>query len=500
MKNAYYLPIRALNLAHYFASALIKPVKYTQNRNVDIQDLYPLCLLLSKSIRIHNMDCSLEIILTSEESKQLQSLDNNYYLLNSCLPISRIKKVIFFEQETRLSVIKNIEINTAFIPRQLIEIATKPTFVSDSINRFKDINSRDLTDQIRQYDRILGALALMRIATNYSENYFCRLARYNKLVKNEVRNYKDLYLNGYYDLLNRHIKEQINLDILKHVAKQEQQEIDINPITQIIDVSKLKNATYVLAMIALYKVNDADEGYWNIDSLIINRFQDINNLQAEEFAFYYGLNKGYTAFVKRYGEINFKFELSSQLDYYTIESVFQSEFNSNRFSGKFKFLDTWCPRQDITQSTNELGYYILDKFVIEEKQYEFGSDKYIDALHLKYGINTKIIKRITNDAQEYFDSCLISNIKIMTSNIGKILFDEIDKNRNGVLEADEVRQFIEYLYTLADKNVKDIIIKFSDTNQQINNTIPKKRKSSRTKSAKGQKNQTKNITQEPKLF
>nr|WP_320037766.1 hypothetical protein [uncultured Bacteroides sp.] len=409
----YYLPIKAENLAHYFSRALICPAKYIFKRNSDVQSIYDNILLLSSKQAILDTDCSLEIVLTNEEISELVQLSIDCWSFAKPLPITRIKEILFTNRVLMKNIISLIETNTAFVPSNLLKVVNK--FNIAILPKNKGVSQIDWSDKIRSYNQILGGLALMRLVTrdgmNYSENYFSMLSRYNNIIKRELKNankeIKTLYRGGYYDYLNNCITKNVDEVVLEDIAKKEGQTIIRNKYTRTVDLENLDNASYIMAILTGYKVADNDIGRINIDGLIINRFLNIK--KGEEVAFYYGLNRGYSVFTKKYKDVEFKYCLDSLLDYYTIESLYQKNINGVDLSAEFPYLENWCPKKMKKANVKLVvspNYIVLDTIVLDTIKPKVGSNDYWKNLcqdfrektaRIVFGMNVEdIYKEIVN--------------------------------------------------------------------------------------------------------
>lgn len=386
---SYYFPIKAQNLAHYFAKACIVPVRYLENRINDVQGSYPNSLLLCthQTIKDSGCDCSLELILTEEEMKASYPISQDCVLFTGVLPITRVKSILFVDVEMMNNVCSLININTAFIPVQLLK---KVTVFSEA--EMPDLQQKekgkDWSKVIRAFDQILGGLALMRIVTGgentFSDNYLSMLSCYNQAILNVLQKQhlpiKVLYHETYHQLLNKYITFPVTQTVLGEIAHIERQKILRNAYSNAIELSHLQGATYVMACLSTYKVSDHDEGQKKIDHLIMNRFSNIRN--SEEVAFYYGLNRGYSIFNKSYGEVDFKYKLNSKLDYYTIEGVYKNIFKEVQIV-EFPYLDDWCPALPISEGTQD-NCYIFDVPLKRTVLPAVGSNEYWKSLFNSY--------------------------------------------------------------------------------------------------------------------
>lgn len=394
--KTYFLPIKAENLGQYFSKAIICPTRNLDDRMNDVQNKYSDFLLLSdKSISI-DTDCCLEIVFSPVES--CEKIGENIFLYDRPLPISRVKSIIFKNKEQKETTIGFIELSTAFIPNELIRIEKIEEV--HNLNLPEEFNKdSDWSDQIKRFNNRLGGLALLKTVTregmNYSKNYFQTLATYNKIIEEELINSNQSTTNIYQGLFQkgeRHnvflnsLSKKIGENEIKEMAKIEKQSISKDKLTGRINYNNLVGDTYILSILGNYGVGSEAKDN-KIDSLILNNFStEIKQEKAEEIALCYGINRGYAVFPKQYSigekKVNVKYELKSQLDYYTIESVYQYSFYKNIVSEQFPYLDKWCPKLNTTDINNikRGSYHILDEIVIEKKKPSVLSKEYWDSL------------------------------------------------------------------------------------------------------------------------
>jgi len=388
---SYFLPISRTTLAHYFGCALIKPSKYFDNKpSDDLQDIYDNFLLLTKNIDSSKSDCCLEIILTDNECNDLIPIYNKeWFLFEKALPISRIKKIHFTNKDEMNNTITNIDMSTAYIPKNLID-DKRPQSDDNPIVEFQkpeDCKGLDLTKQISQYDRYLGGLALLKIpregSMNFSYSYIPTISQFNKVIARDLQNQnviepkaKNTWLTSREgEELRRDLELVIEQENVEEKAHKDNINLTKNLTTRIYDFSKLKDSkatrTYIYALLNTYAVGEESRRY-KIDTLIVNKFDDdnINKGKKEDVALCYGYNRGYKVFTKSYKvndkEESVKFKLNSQLDYYIIESVYQYAFN-NIVAEQFDYIDDWCPKLE-TKPTKSNEYRILDTIVIAHEE------------------------------------------------------------------------------------------------------------------------------------
>lgn len=397
--RTYYFPIKSECLAHYFGCACLKPSKYFMNKPQDIQNSFENFLLITTSRGCIECNCCLEIVLTNEEETELISAGGTWYLFGSSLPITRVKKIYFTEEQQKNRTLTNIRMGTAFVPDSII--GAVHSFENVSIKEAKapeDCYVKDHTKEIELYDRILGALIIMRLARekymNFSETYIETLAVFNKLIADALvkagKSFNDQYSGLFtqsksYTYLLPYLNKQVDVDDVKQMAKSENQTVSQNKITRKIELDGLNKQTYVLAVLASYGVG-AESKRDKIDGLILSNFEGIKSAQLVALCF--GYNRGYNVFSSFYGtsesnRIDVKFLLDSQLDYYTIESVYQYVFNK-KISENLYYLDSWCNKKRTPSVTKKTEYSILDTIVIGKKKAKVGSKEWWSSLSQIY--------------------------------------------------------------------------------------------------------------------
>jgi hypothetical protein len=394
MEKKYYLPISSTSLAHYFGCACIKPSKYFDNKQEDLQDKFNDFLLVTAHFGTQQTDCCLELVFTKEETDDLINIENGFYLYEKPLPITRVKKIFFTSKERKEQTITNINMSTAFVPDELVEIA-KEGFNNVPVSEWvksQDIHIVQHNQQLKQFDGFLGGLALMRLAgeeyMNYSENYFATLSFFNTVIQRDLEESKINIDTRYRGAFNGesgfskiipYLNKTIDETDINNIAQEENQTIKKDKITRIIDLDSLDKNTYIVAVLNAYGVGGESKKK-KIDDLILSNFKNgIKAGKSEGTALCYGLNRGYSAFSNKYnlGSTSkiAKFQLNSQLDYYTIESIYQYAFNNTK-SSEFSYLNDWCPKQKWSKISKKTDYKILDVVVIGKKKAKVLSKEY----------------------------------------------------------------------------------------------------------------------------
>jgi hypothetical protein len=258
---------------------------------------------------------------------------------------------------------------------------------------------------------------------NYSENYFATLSLFNSAIQRDLEyskvNIDTRYRGAFtsdkdWQKIIPYLNKTIDETDIDGIAKDENQTINKNKITKIIDLNSLDKWTYTVAVLNTYGVGNESKKK-KIDELILSNFKsDIKVGKSEGIALCYGINRGYSAFSNKYSlgknEKIVKFQLNSQLDYYTIESLYQYVFNNSAKSDEFPYLRDWCPKQKWTKISRKTDYKILDVIVIGKKKAKVSSREYLENLLLQFfqrdsislfrGLLEKIREIIYNDAKD----------------------------------------------------------------------------------------------------
>lgn len=388
----YYLPINSTSLAHYFVCACVKPAKYFENKPRDLQDSFRNALLLSSELGTNDTDCCIELVLTKDEEKNLLSFGKGLYLLPIPLPISRVKTIYFRNPRQMELTLSNINMSAAFIPHHLAKVERFSNAGIDVAYVEDKLVSTDYAHQLTMFDRVLGALALMKTAKepymNYSENYASTLSFFNARVKEDLVNQGRQVNDKFFGLFTRndsfrkilpYLEKNITKDDLDQIAAENKQIIE-RSISKAIKFDKLSGKTYAVAILQSYGVG-GEAATKKIDSLIATNFEELKEGTAEGIALYYGYNRGYSIFSNSYGteetgRQSVKYLLESQLDYYTIESVYQFAFYGNTASSQFPYIDAWCPMKS-QRPRKKTDYKVLDTVFIGKKKPSVFSKDYL---------------------------------------------------------------------------------------------------------------------------
>lgn len=471
MNNIYYLPVNAATLAHYFGCACIKPAKYFSNKVPDIQDKYNDLIIITNKKGTTECNCCIEIILTDNEVTQLIKLKNNWFAYSYFLPITRVKKILFSNEEVKDTTITNIEMSTAYVPHK-VEVVEFDINPSNDIVLPNNYSHQDLSLQIQEYDRTLGALALMRIARepymNYSQNYIATLSYFNSIIKQKLDSLTNYSFNGKFhgifsksksfERILTYLNSTISDASLENIAKEENEEIKRVSISRLIDLNSIsQTGTYTIAVLVTYGVGEESRKK-RIDELIVDHFASLKEDKREGVALCYGFNRGYSVFNKEYSNVAFKYKLESKLDYYTIESVFQYIQNKTA-STSFPYLDSWCPQlQPRKIRRNE--YVILDEVIISKKKAKTFSPEWWNGY---YPIFEKTFSSLAKHIIEYIKPIIEKEIynDILDETQDKI--EQLEKEINNLKQQLVVKSNTEKYLTeqhISSNNVAENVVQY----------------------------------------
>lgn len=449
MKNeTFYIPIKSANLAHYFVKGCVCPALYIQNRIDDIQSGFNSYILLSNKKFTENTNCSLEIVL-DESIEIVKNISENFYLLDLVLPISRIKNIIFNDEQQKINTVFNITSGAGYLPLNLISVEP----ISNLINSKELENTKieksqnNWESQLIFFNRLLGGFAIMKIAKNevenYSENYFDTLASINNEIFNELQKqslkisdkYKwAIIKNGKHTQLNELIFSTISESILMAYAKDEGISIKKENGKYKLNLKDEHSKTYLVSILASYGEGARMSNDNFISDLISNKFPQE---RKEGIGLIFGLNKGYEVFRNEYKTNNFqvdiKFKMDSLLDYYTIESIYQYTFNNKICNKRFEYIDNWVSRfTKNVETSNYETFTILDKVIVTKKK---------DKIELP----------------DFFKSCFQNSSR---DKIYQVIISEISKLLPTYIVDKNTTEGIEYFKKLLEKEFEKYSIDF----------------------------------------
>jgi hypothetical protein len=457
MPNKYYIPVASNNLSHYFVGGIIIPVRYIENRNPDIQEYNKDSILLSRHKFTQNSNCAIEVII-NETEEVVEKISDNFFLLNSPLPISRIKTIFFRKNEQKVQTLFNIQSGIAFLPENLVQLSDEDEMQFSQFEEFKSAQSKiDFQSQIKRFDKLMGGISVMQIARepyqNYPTHFVVTLgninAHFNSILVNQgirINNQFEFAFNegGKFRDLYETIFSETSLETVQTFAKKEGINIETkNGVIQLDRIPEGKQ-TYYVAILENFGAGKRKQ----LDSFISELVSgNLDEKRKEGIALIFGLNKGYKAFRNKYKTANFevdiKFHLDSQFDYYIIESIFQYVFNKKNDIASYSYIDNWCNKasQAKLNVSNYKTYKILDRSIIYKKKQDFFEDYYqsfSQARNKVYFAITEKIKSILpgfisldiEKATAYFDSQLNKPLKDFATDIISSMQETIDSQEN----------------------------------------------------------------------
>jgi len=359
-KNTFYLSINTTSLAHYISKALILPSRMYKNRPSDIQTLSNDYLILSKKKFINSSNCSIEIVLDSVELDAIESTeDENIFFYKHPIPLSRIIKVHFQDEEQKLITVYNIEEGTGYIPDFLVAISDEKSYEYTSVP-MKEFNySNEIEEKIKTYNQVLGGVAFTRynLDGEYSKNFLSLISLFNQFIKQKLETSGNAIYTKYngafthqgefWSTLSPLLYEKISKEDVENIAQKEKITIQkSNGIFQYQNLDKNNSITYKLAILHTYG-EDSTKRKKTSDLLYDYKTEKIPKDKVEGISLIYGINNGYSSFYNFYDKKIVKFKMDSLLDYYIIESIFQYVINNKKENREFEYINDILPTQEL---------------------------------------------------------------------------------------------------------------------------------------------------------
>lgn len=385
----YILSIEATTLAHYYSRACIAPISYLKKGYYDtIQSKHPNALLLSKQhYGVKGSNCYIVVRMSEDElkSSRVQLLCDDFILYTGALPISRVDEIVFNSKEQKDTTITNIEMGNAFVRGCRISVDNSFEQVDIPINDVSLDKDTQLMANLKEYNRIMGALMFMRLAkeqsTTYSDNFLQTLALFSPYLLKQLKileidsstKYKTFFGEKYKNFRN-YLQNFISDDIVREFARTKNVPIEIDPIKGY-DFNTLSKdmEVYILALLQNFSLTDAEGGRDKIDDLILNGFYHRNFIvpgRAESFAFYYGYNRGYDKFHNQYQLdkkcVEVKFRFDTLFEKFISEAVFSYIVANKDCSFDFDIFKADNSRF-VSKKVDEYTYQILGEILIIKK-------------------------------------------------------------------------------------------------------------------------------------
>lgn len=498
-----------MNLAHYLMGGIIVPSVYIENKNIDIQDKFKNYLLFSTSKFTNETNCAIEIVLNVDEEVP-RKISDKFYLFDMPLPISRISNIYFTNEEQKVSTNFNITSGSAFIPDGLLKVSKDESIATLELDNVVFQPSEvNWSQYLKKYDQLMGGFSTMIIGKekfqNYPTHYFSTLGNINNLFKRilEQQNIKiensfqfAFIDEGRFQNFHNTIYSEVNYEEVQRYAENEKEKVILEVKNGLIQIDKISENTntYLVAILERYGKGKRMQVDSFISDLISDKFfKNINSSERskkkEGLSLIFGLNKGYKAFRNKYKTANFevdiKFRLDTKLDYYIIESIYQSVFNSLNSVLSFKYIDNLFSesKKEESQTAKYITYQMIDKTIIFQERsdtpFERVLERISDVISKWFPFEVK-----KNEIESLFRADIESfknSIEVDLTNRYKA---ELDKNKiqieqlnNNILEQEKTISLLEAQLKEVQQpmfeNKKDLVEeKHIETNTLSNVGIP----------------------------
>lgn len=498
-----------MNLAHHLGSGIIVPSVYIKNKNADIQSRFKNYLLLSSSKFTQDTNCAIEIVLNVDEEVP-KKISDNFYLFDMPLPISRISNIYFTSEEQKVSTNFNITSGSAFIPDGLLKVSKDESIAIQELDNVLFQSSEvNWSEYLKKYDQLMGGFSTMVISKeqfqNYPTHYFSTLGNINNLFKSflEEQNVKiensfqfAFTDEGRFKNFHNTIYSEVDYNEVQRYAENEKEKVILevkNGLIQIDRISENTN-TYLVAILERYGKGKRMQVDSFISDLISDKFfKNINSSERskkkEGLSLIFGLNKGYKAFRNKYKTANFevdiKFHLDTKLDYYIIESIYQSVFNSLNSVLSFKYIDNLFSesKKEESQTAKYITYQMIDKTIILQERSDTPFERVLERISdviskwFPFGVKKNEIESLFRADIESFKNSIETDL----TNIYKA---ELDKNKtqieqlnNNILEQEKTISLLEAqlkeVHQPVFENKKKLVEeKHIETNTLSNTRVP----------------------------
>ncbi|MFK5976020.1 MAG: hypothetical protein QM493_05895 [Sulfurovum sp.] len=364
MESKYLIQIHKSKLEDYIAKAIIAPDIYFENEiEIDTQSQMSDILLLSNGYinPLTPNQILIKVMLTLDETNSLTEVTPHIFILDTPLPITRIKQIYTSSRDTTNTILNSLlSKQSGYIAKTLFRVFPKgkKKFQQYMIKPIS-YNSKDYTKELLQYDQIMGLFAFIKNTNLYYTNE-------SHIYINYPKSYFEIYNNNSIEL-DTWLEKQLSLSqsllakkLIERITKGEHiNEKFIKEITDFVENDEVKEQFQLLLETSLeYKsvlkyFEDRELIYFLITLLFIyskkhssdryvlkkNIIEEIPQERAEISLALLGLYYGYTIisayedikfeddlFDKLQKNYNMKFRLDSALEYNLIEAIYKQVF------------------------------------------------------------------------------------------------------------------------------------------------------------------------------
>jgi hypothetical protein len=386
--GSYYIQLHVSNIYDCFMSGIITPSAYIENRTRnDIQSRFADHLLISKGyVNFYDTtQCLLEVVFKPEELLN-EVLNDNIFLFNRPIPITRIKRIVVSDKQVKEKVINTaLTQDVGRIPETLFSYFESVKYDKFDIIESDFLKQNEAKDLIQKqliiFDKILGLFAfiknqqlyysqLTRIFSNYSEHFLEAFSiinneieiKFSKYIRPEfIKSFQKLFdfknnevstpssylvnylfsnalidnafLDKFFNLFSDTVQDKKNqlLDLKKTLQGSIGKKSALRPL---LEISKI---FYHVAYLYLYGKKGSND-----KEILKNTLKEELDYNQSEFTLsllglYYGYKQLRPSETIRFEEYNLekklgteydvKFNLNTRLDYMLIESIYEFIFN-----------------------------------------------------------------------------------------------------------------------------------------------------------------------------
>ncbi len=392
-----YIPLYSTSLNFIFGSAeLILPAEYAAlrgNRMPDIQNIYPRHILLSKKKwvkeceinafgkEIVECEVSIEVNLSKDDKKRLKKLDDNFYLYDMPIQLSKIKTVWFLDSFLMIRATNLIEMSQGFFPKNITKVDENPKPIEFKKPKTRVPKLKDISKKVTLFRKYLGGLILARNLLR-KKDFF----QYLETTLSET----DINLRKI--ILNRMVQKE---DVEK-IAKKEN--IKLEYFVGIIERKKVpvNSLTYLFVMLFAYRPFMGSK----LTGFIKDVSEDVSKETLEKYILLYGVMSNYNELdfysiidnKKIYHRFDYK---NKEEDFKIVDRVFETVFRE-KISRKERLLE--IEKMDLEQiNIFELAqkYQVSEQTIRKDIREVFKIGK----MRIEKYIKLKKLKQLLKDGQ-----------------------------------------------------------------------------------------------------
>ncbi|MGX3011912.1 hypothetical protein ACWIUD_10220 [Helicobacter sp. 23-1044] len=350
----FYFSIKSVNVADYLNKAIIENI-----------------ILRKKPFCFDSDNVCIGVALSESEKDSLKSLENDFFLYESPLPLSRTGAIIFENKEQLEQTIGTIELQTAFVLRDMCAVKTLEKFHN------LDIKARESNmDKLKEFDRYLGAMAFLRYKANGDENLPCVFEYLDYFLGKSQMPFRE------FEKIKPFLEGKMLIDDVRHYA-------DENNLKYKADLlgMPLKQDDELMDILAQISYYCGDEASKKLSDLL--QVEPYRLPSENKFYFALGYFVGYSNFAKQELNKKIKFEFN-KFDLRIIENIYSFVWTQNPKTQNLnkEIIDFIKDSSRVfSEHPNNLSIYLHDKISDSQSKYKEQLEKLSNEINAKIDSN-----------------------------------------------------------------------------------------------------------------